>query len=193
MIRKLLLLGALMCGLAVGAPAPSTAKPVPEDQRVPLDLRRTTLVVRDMDTSLRFYRDALGMKVTYDNVIRTPREARTDAQAERTLRLVLLRANDDFVGQIGLMQYTKPVRPPRPAKGDTTLRPGDIVLLFNTTKIAERYAQAIRSPGVRAAEAPHLTTYPSYDGKGVIRVMFSAMWDPDGHYVELNEVLGGLK
>ena len=193
MIRKLLLLGALMCGLAVGAPAPSMAKPVPEDQRVPLDLRRTTLVVRDMDTSLRFYRDALGMKVTYDNVIRTPREAKTDAQAERTLRLVLLRANDDFVGQIGLMQYTKPVRPPRPAKGDTTLRPGDIVLLFNTTKIAERYAQAIRSPGVRAAEAPHLTTYPSYDGKGVIRVMFSAMWDPDGHYVELNEVLGGLK
>lgn len=39
----------------------------------------------------------------------------------------------------------------------------------------------------------HMTSYPSYDGKGAIRVMFSSMWDPDGHYVELNEVVGGLK
>ena len=42
----------------------SQAAPVAEQERTPIDLRRTTLVVRDIDNSLQFYRDALGMKVT---------------------------------------------------------------------------------------------------------------------------------
>ena len=32
-------------------------------------------IVRDIDESLAFYRDALGMVVTYDNMIYTPRDA----------------------------------------------------------------------------------------------------------------------
>ena len=56
---------------------------MPEAQRIPVDLRRTTLVVRDIDRSLPLYRDALGLTVIYDQVI------------GGTTRLVLLRANDD--------------------------------------------------------------------------------------------------
>ncbi len=188
MARKTLaLLGALMALLVA---APAMAKPVPEADRLPLDLRRTTLVVKDMQASLKFYRDALGLKVTYDNIIRTPRSAKDDASAERSLHLVFLRANDDYVGQIGLMQYTKPVRTPRRAKtGD--LSPGDIVLVFNTKGLQEKFDKA-KAMGVKVDEAPHPTSYPSYDGKGVINVLFSAFYDPDGHYIELNEVLDGL-
>jgi hypothetical protein len=68
------------------------AAPVPEGERIPVDLRRTTLVVRDIDRSLPLYRDALGLKVIYDQII------------SGTTRLVLLRANDDFIGVLGLMQ-----------------------------------------------------------------------------------------
>ncbi|WP_397418473.1 VOC family protein [Phenylobacterium sp.] len=192
MIRAFALAVLTACTLAAAAILVSSAQaaPVKEADRIGIDLRRTTLVVRDMEASLRFYRDALGLKVTYDNVIRTPRTAKDDASAERSLRLVFLRANDDYVGQIGLMQYTKPVRTPRPAKsGD--LSPGDIVLVFNTKGLAEKFEKA-KAMGVQVDEAPHPTTYPSYDGKGVINVMFSAFYDPDGHYVEVNEVLDGL-
>ena len=188
MARKTLaLLGALMALLVT---APAMAKPVPDAERLPLDLRRTTLVVKDMEASLKFYRDALGLKVTYDNIIRTPRSAKDDASAERSLHLVFLRANDDYVGQIGLMEYTKPIRTPRPAKiGD--LSPGDIVLVFNTKGLQAKFDKA-KAVGVKVDEAPHPTSYPSYDGKGVINVMFSAFYDPDGYYIELNEVLDGL-
>jgi catechol 2,3-dioxygenase-like lactoylglutathione lyase family enzyme len=188
MVRTTLaLLGAL---LAISLATPVAAKPVPEAERLGLDLRRTTLVVQDMEASLKFYRDALGLKVTYDNVIRTPRSAKDDASAERSLRLVFLRANDDYIGQIGLMQYTKPVRTPRPARtGD--LSPGDIVLVFNTKGLQAKFDKA-KALGVKVDDAPHPTSYPSYDGKGVINVMFSAFYDPDGHYIELNEVLDGL-
>ncbi|MEJ2534574.1 MAG: VOC family protein [Gammaproteobacteria bacterium] len=58
------------------------AAPVPEEQRVPLDLRRATIVVDDMERSLAFYRDALGMVVTYDNWVLTPREAPSPEEAE---------------------------------------------------------------------------------------------------------------
>ena len=70
------------------------AAPVPEDQRMDLDLRRTTLVVHDMDASLAFYRDALGMVVTYDNMLRTPQDAKTNEEADSATHLVFLRAND---------------------------------------------------------------------------------------------------
>ena len=188
MARKTLTLLAALLTISVAAPV--AAKPVPEAERIGVDLRRTTIVVRDMEASLKFYRDALGLKVTYDNVIRTPRTAKDDASAERSLRLVFVRANDDYIGQIGLMQYTKPVRTPRPEKsGD--LSPGDIVLVFNTKGLQAKFDKA-KALGVRVDEAPHPTSYPSYDGKGVINVMFSAFYDPDGHYIELNEVLDGL-
>ena len=185
MSRKYLAIFAAALGLILSTPV--LAAPVATAEKVPLDLRRTTFVVKDMAASLKFYRDALGMKVTYDNIIRTPRSAKDDASAERVLHLVFLRANDDYIGMLGLMEYTKPVRTPRPAKtGD--LSPGDVVLVFNTKGLQEKFDKA-KAMGVRVDEAPHPTTYPSYDGKGVINVMFSAFYDPDGNYVELNEVL----
>jgi len=78
--------------------APLAAAPVAADERIPIDLRRTTLVVRDLERSLHLYRDVLGLQPIYDHVIRTPREAPTDQEADRSLRLVFLRANDDLSG-----------------------------------------------------------------------------------------------
>ena len=81
MIRKL-----LCCAVLALTAAAVDAAPVPEAGRVPIDLRRTTLIVRDMENSLHFYRDALGLKVVYDNIIRTPRTASSDEAAQRSLR-----------------------------------------------------------------------------------------------------------
>jgi hypothetical protein len=35
-----------------------------------------------------------------------------------------------------------------------------------------------------------LTDYPAPDGKGTIPVRVSAVWDPDGYFIELNQLLG---
>jgi catechol 2,3-dioxygenase-like lactoylglutathione lyase family enzyme len=173
---------------AAGLASAAQAGPVPADQKVGVDLRRTTLVVRDANASLKIYRDALGLVSTYDHVIRTPASATTDAASEKSRRLVLLRANDDYVGVLGLLQYYKPALAPRPAKDDT-LSPGDMVMVFNTKDLQAKFEKVKAAPGVRIAEAPHPVTYPSYDGKSVINVMFSSFYDPVGNYVELNEIL----
>ena len=72
----------------------------------PLDLRRTTLVVRDIEKSLALYRDALGMTVEYDEELTSPGlSMRYGADGQNRSRLVLLKANDSFIGMLGLWQF----------------------------------------------------------------------------------------
>lgn len=164
------------------------AAPVAEDERMDLDLRRTTLVVHDMDASLAFYRDAIGMKVIYDNMLRSPEDAKTNEEAESATHLVFLRANDDFVGILGLMESEKPARPAYDAMPDP-FRPGSIVLLFNTDDLDAKFERASKAPKVKVIRPPTHRTYPSYDGKSRIPVLSSILVDPDGHVVELNDLL----
>jgi catechol 2,3-dioxygenase-like lactoylglutathione lyase family enzyme len=162
--------------------------PVADDERIDIDLRRTTLIVEDIENSLRFYRDALGFKVIYDNAIRTPREAPSDAAADRASRLVFVQANDDYIGIIGLLEYKKPRKPVR-AREPAPFSSGSAVLLFTTTNLQERFSKAAAVPGVKVLDPPTDTSYPAYDGKGTIGVRTSTLYDPDGFLIELNEFL----
>ncbi|MBT8444762.1 MAG: VOC family protein [Gammaproteobacteria bacterium] len=162
------------------------AAPVADDERVDIDLRRTTLIVSDIENSLRFYRDSLGFEVIYDNMIRTPRDAGSDEEAEISRRLVFVRANDDYIGIIGLLEYVKPrkqVRAPELEPFST----GSAVLLFTTKDLAGKFPKAAAVPGVTVLNEPTETQYPSYDGKGTIDVNVSVLKDPDGFLIELNE------
>lgn len=179
---------ALLAALALWATDVTTAAPVPEAERGPVDLRRTTLIVRDVDRALAFYRDALGLKVVYDQVITRPPRPGDPQGVERKMRLALLRANDDFVGVIGLLEYTMPRLEDRPNLAE---RPGigEVILVINATDLDQRFERVRATPGVRIASEPQLTTYPAPDGAGTIRVRVSAVWDPDGYFVELNQLL----
>lgn len=174
--------------LLASSPVLVGAAPVGEAHRVPIDLRRTTLIVRDMENSLRFYRDALGLRVVYDNIIRTPRTATRDEAAQRSLRLVFVQANDDFIGIIGLIEYRKPLKQP-PAVVPEAFSIGTNVLLFNAQDLDATFVRARAVPGVTVVEEPAETTYPGYDGKSPIPVRVSTLRDPDGFTVELNQLL----
>ena len=175
--------------LAAGA---AFADPVPEDQRVPIDLRRTTLVVNDIERSLEFYRDALGMAVIYDNLILTPRDAAGVEDAERALRLVMLRANDDYIGVVGLLQYFKPAKETVDLAG-TSFMEGTAVLLFNVEDLTGAFARASSIEGVVVIDEPMPVSYPSYDGEGVSDVIVSTLQDPDGFTIELNQLQSELR
>jgi len=166
-------------------------KPVPESERIPIDLRRTTLVVADLEASLAFYRDALGMRPIYDNLIKTPGDAASVEEAERALRLVFLQANDDFVGVLGLLQYLKPEKESVNLDGNA-FKVGTSVLLFNTSDLEKRFTAASLVPGVKVLGEPSPREYPSYGGEGTIKVMVSVLQDPDGFVVELNQLMSEL-
>lgn len=172
-------------------PLTAMAAPVAEEERAPLDLRRTTIVTGDIDRSLAFYRDALGMKVIYDQPIYTPREAASAEEAEIARRLVFLRANDDYIGVLGLLEYIKPRKDVVDLSG-RAFQQGTTVLVFNHEDVNGAFERATQVPGVVVLSEPSETQYPSYDGKSVIRVLVSSLQDPDGITIEINQVLDGM-
>jgi catechol 2,3-dioxygenase-like lactoylglutathione lyase family enzyme len=164
------------------------AAPVPDSERIPVDLRRTTLVVRDIERSLPLYRDALGFKVIYDEKI-GPGPDKDGRPQPPTVRLVLLRANDDFIGVLGLMQRLNPATPP-PAPVFQKAQPGDTILVINVADLDTRFATVRATPHVKIADEPQRIEYPAPGGQGTIPVLFSAVWDADGNFIELNKILG---
>jgi catechol 2,3-dioxygenase-like lactoylglutathione lyase family enzyme len=165
---------------------PATAQRVPEAERIPIDIRRTTFVVRDIDKSLPLYRDALGLKVIYDQLIGGGVDKDGKATAP-TVRLVLLRANDTFIGNLGLMQRLNapPAPPPVFAKAGV----GQMIMVINVADLDTRWVAIEKAPHIKVETPPVRVEYPQAGG-GVIPVMFSAVWDPDGNYIELNKLLG---
>jgi len=156
----------------------------------PLVLRRTTLIVRDIETSLKLYKDALGMEVIYDNKLQRPRK--DGKEGEQTLRLVFLKATHEYYGVLGLLEYyygedieESPVR----REGFTAQ---NIVLLFNSKDVKKKFETIKQIPGIEVFTAPKHVEYPGYDGKSKIKVLVSTFYDPDGFLVEFNELLDDI-
>ena len=163
--------------------------PIAAAAEFPLLMRRTTLIVRDIEASLKLYRDALGMEVIYDQEINRPHSSE---DREQKLRLIFLKASHDYVGVIGLIDYeygypdhpahTKPVR----REGFT---PGNAILLFNTDGLEEKWQAIENAPGIEIISKPKLSRYPGYGGVDEIRVLVSKFYDADGYILEVNQVL----
>lgn len=180
---------AALAAPSFGPLATATAAPVPAAERGPVDVRRVTLLVRDIERSLPLYRDALGLKVVYDQLIGGGTDA-SGRKAPATIRLVLLRANDDFVGLIGLMQRLDETPPPAPKRAALDrAHAGQPILVINAADMESRFARIAAVPGVTVATAPTPVEYPAAGG-GTIAVLFSAIWDPDGFFVEINQLRG---
>jgi catechol 2,3-dioxygenase-like lactoylglutathione lyase family enzyme len=164
--------------------APGVAAPT---ERVPTDVRRTTLIVRDMEASLKLYRDVVGMKVNYDTVVETSGVALPAGPPGAKARLVLLNANDAWVGWIGLMQWIEPKLPAAPYP--TRMSPGGVVIVMNTDDVEGRCKAAKTVPGVTFTAEPRLQVYPGRNGGPDIRVMGCNFFDPDGVLIEMNQIL----
>jgi catechol 2,3-dioxygenase-like lactoylglutathione lyase family enzyme len=180
------LIGALALGACASAGEPAQATAAAAQN--PLDLRRTTLVVRDIENSLALYRDALGMTVEYDQTLTSPGlDSRAGGDGVNRSRLVLLRANNDYIGMLGLWQFLDQTEHDRKPADAADFTPGDIVLLFNTADLDRAFAAAAAVANVKIVGKPHLRKYPSPAGD--IEAMVSMLVDPDGHTIELNRLI----
>ncbi|HSJ78261.1 MAG TPA: VOC family protein, partial [Erythrobacter sp.] len=79
------------------AAAPASPGVATPKERLPTDVRRATIIVRDMEKSLALYRDVIGLQVNYDTTVETSGVALPAGEPGATARLVLLNANDPWV------------------------------------------------------------------------------------------------
>lgn len=179
-MNKLLFLMTFIC---VSLSSSLHAKAIPADQQTPVDIRRTTLIVNDAEKSLSLYKEALGLTVIYDQMIESP----MDNGETRKRRLVLLRANDDFIGALGLLEYIHPKKPQRQEKFDEPV-PGDPIIVINAKDLDKRWKHVASSPGVNVISEPEVIVYPRANG-GKIAVKQTMIRDPDGYWLEVNQIL----
>lgn len=170
-------------------PAKDPTKIVAPVERVPIDIRRTTIIVRDMETSLKLYRDGLGMGVNYDERMTVSSPAFAQGGPPRPIRLVLLNANDPWIGWIGLIQYTD--RPDHPkVKQPEVLGPGSHIMVAAVADAQMACDAAKAAPGVRMVVEPKISVYPPrIPGAPPIRVLGCQFFDADSAYLELNQTL----
>ena len=161
--------------------------PDAKTQAFATDLRRTTLIVSDIEKSLELYRDILGFKVNYDSEVTMSGVALPAGEPGAKARLVLISSNDSWVGWIGLLEWLDPIiEAPEPR---TRLGIGDAVLVFNTELVDEHCAAAAKLPDINMTAPVSETTYPARAGGEPIVVRTCYLFDRDGYFMELNKIL----
>ena len=149
-------------------------------------VRRTTLVVRDIQRSVEFYRDALGLKVYYDSELELSGVVMPIASAGAKCHLVIMQAEDPWIGMLGLMQVTDPLEPdPGPYRQRLSI--GDVAFVM-ASEDARATFERVRASGVQLIQEPTESAVPK-PGGGEIRMITSSFFDPDGFFLEVNQRL----
>lgn len=148
-------------------------------------IKRTTVRVRDMDRSIAFYEDVMGMSQYYNSEITLDRHFLPGEKPGDRVHLVIMKGQDPNIGMIGLLKWLEPEQTPPPVTYDFPFgAPVFVVAVENVNALAakaEKLGCVIRAP---VSE----TTYPGADGTPV-RVRGVGLFDPDGHFFECNQRL----
>jgi catechol 2,3-dioxygenase-like lactoylglutathione lyase family enzyme len=146
--------------------------------RVFLGIDHTAIVVGDTETSLRFYRDALGMQVVGHSENHGPEQERLNNVHAARLRITTLRAAEG--PGIELLEYLRP-RNGRPFPPDT--RPNDLVRWHTLLLTAD--AEAAADSLTTALRAPARSLVVSIPDARTGYRQGLILRDPDGHAVQL--------
>jgi catechol 2,3-dioxygenase-like lactoylglutathione lyase family enzyme len=147
-------------------------------------LKRTTLVVRDAQRSLAFYRDVLDMTVWYDDeIVLSGHGLAAGGPGDRT-RLVIMQAQDPVIGMLGLLQFIVPPLEAPPVERQR-LGIGDVVFVMQTDDVDAVYRR-LADGRARVHAAPHVFEVRGADGH-LVRMTSLSFWDPDGYFFEVNQ------
>lgn len=163
------------------APVVSRSPAVFQPGQALAPMARATIFVRDIEASLKLYRDILGLKPMFDNMWKGKGINDIMGTTGKDLRATVLMAGESTVGNIGIYQlYNEKGTPPPPIKTPDT-RIGDVAVIFPTndiwglTKKIKDAGYVIVSPPVALIERPGMKQQP-------LEMMFR---DADGVLVNL--------
>lgn len=173
-------------GLALGVLLPfiASAQEVPEGYSVS-SMTRATIFVRDLDESLRLYRDLLGLKTRVDTVVEGPRINEIMGTQDYGLKAVILQASDSLIGNIGIYEIIGDDRSPLPepsSRVDTVT--GDFAVVFITNDI-DGITEKVIAAGYPLVSPP-MVLFPNPEAEVQTREMMFR--DHEGVLVNLIEL-----
>ena len=151
-------------------------------------ITRISLFVRDLEASLAFYRDLLGLAVVDDKQVGGPGAARLMGLDDCRLRVIYLQAEGHEFGMVGLFEVQEPALPSAPAMPQPAML-GRAVVGFATPDAAQ-LASRLRSAGVEFLVEP-----VDYSNPALGDFVEMLVADPDGialSFVEFRPARPGL-
>ena len=148
-------------------------------------VKRTTLMVRNMEKSLAWYQNVMGMEVYYDKPVTLSGVGMAARKAGDVTRLVILKCEHPEIGMIGLLQWLEPEMPA--PEIPTAVSYGMPTFVCGTDDCAEAHRQATLL-GTRVHAAPHEWSVEGADGN-IKCFLGCSLFDPDGHFFEMNQLL----
>jgi len=143
------------------------------------------IYVRNMESSLKFYRDVLGLKVLEDlTLVNRPEVDNLIGAKQTKLRVVVVKSGEDEKATpIELMQFLEPVDNTPVDLATHPYNPGRPEVSFLVTDIDGMYKR-LQAQGVEFHCSPQL-----FEGEGY-KVKATYFRDPDGTIVEMMEEVG---
>jgi catechol 2,3-dioxygenase-like lactoylglutathione lyase family enzyme len=151
-------------------------------------LKRTAIIVRDLQRSLRFYRDVLGMNVW----VRGKAGAAIPALYQLlgmppcTTRWVILQSEDVDWGMVGLFELTDPPPDDDRHVNETRANRGEACLVFHTPDVQQVHRGALRM-GLPVLCVPTRLEIPQL---GVVSIEMT-LRDPNGVLVNFIQTVEG--
>ena len=128
---------------------------VPAGERL-TPMLRASVFVRDIDESLKLYRDILGLKPRIERVLEGDEVNAVLGTRGRAVRVAILQSGDTLVGNVGLFSFVGDDSPPPERR--TEVRTGDTAFIFITTDIHGIY-ERVRDAGY-AIVSPPMVLFP---------------------------------
>lgn len=151
---------------------------------MPNIIKRTTMMVRDMERSLSFYRDVLGANIWFDRPYTLDGGGLPIGKKGDKLRLVIVKFDHDEIGMLGLMEFLDPVMPAPVVSYELGYGKPVFVVVAEDAQVI--YNKAIEL-GFETRGEPKI--WSTIGAKGETKHFVSTfLWDADGHFFECNQV-----
>ncbi|MDG2242231.1 MAG: VOC family protein [Rhodospirillaceae bacterium] len=147
-------------------------------------IRRTTCIVRDLDRTLDFFTNTLGLQKIQDSTMDL--EGMLAAgKAGDTVRFAVCKAEHDYYGMAAGLQFLKD---PLDDPGDATWKTGIGSAVFVAgTRDATGMFDKIKASGVKVTRDLFSRAVPKTGGQGETAMHSMGFHDPDGFVWEVNQ------
>lgn len=147
-------------------------------------ISRSTLLVRDAERMMRFYRDVLEWNVDYHANMKLSGGLIPCGYPGDEVKLYIMAGADPAIGKIGLLEWVNP-RLPDPGPPKQRLGIGDVVMVADVRDMNELVRRLQAFPGAVIHAMPKDGTFPDPRGEGVIEYASMAFFDPEGFFYEV--------
>ena len=147
-------------------------------------LRRTTCIGRDVDKSLDFFTNTLGLTKYQDSTMEIGGQLAAGKPGD-TVRFAVARCAHDYIGMIGSLMFVKdPLDDPGEASWELGI--GKAVFVAGTQDAAALYDR-VKASGVKVTKDLFSRAVPKTGGQGETQMHSMGFHDPDGFVWEVNQ------